>query len=131
MWYLVKPPLTDSSYDERARQTLSSLSSQVQTARLWGRELADGHTPLLTARVGLEEVSVDATGNVDQFAAYQPPSGRSDLRDHVDSLGDRVVTALGALRTEALAGDRDAVVHDAGELDDLVRELDDLKKTIG
>lgn len=131
MWYLVKPPLTDSAYDERARQTLSSLSSQVQTARLWGRELGSGNTPLLTARVGLEEVSADASGYVNQFSNYQPPGGRRELRDRVDSLGRRVASRLDSLRVEAQSGDLDSVVRDASKLDALLGDLTDLRSTMG
>lgn len=87
LWYVVWPPRTDAGYRHQAARTVQSFRSQVATAELWGRELDRDHTYLTTASVAVAETEFDATLTVNQFSAYQPPSGLEPLRADVASLG--------------------------------------------
>lgn len=123
-WYLVMPPVTDSGYRHQARQTLSSLRSQLATAEIWGRQLDLDRSPLPTVQTGLDEMESDATATLDQFAAYQPTAGQEQIREQVTSIGDDVVAALGQLRVAARSGDRSAVVTQASDLKTLLNRVD-------
>ncbi|MFI7585464.1 hypothetical protein ACIB24_00140 [Spongisporangium articulatum] len=124
VWYTAAPPLTAQGYRHEARQTLSSFSSQLATAQLWGRELQAGRSPLRTTRTGLAELETDAGGTLNRFAAYEPVGGQTELRSQVVTLGDQVEERLAQLRIAARAGRTGDVVQEAAGLDELRTRTD-------
>lgn len=128
LWYTVWPPRTEQGYRGQAHQTVAKFRSEVATAWLWGREVAADRTFSTTASVGLAEMEADATGNLDQFSAYQPPSDLRPLRADVVTLGDDVVSSLAALRIAARDGNADEVVALAGQLDGLLDHIDRVER---
>lgn len=129
LWYLQAPPRGVEAYRERAADTVQTLRSQVQTARLWSGEVQAGRVTRPAATVAFREAEEDAEAVASQFAGYVPPPEAEPLRESVTSLSNEVTAALAALRFVAERGEWERLGQQTAPLDDIVRRLERLAAT--
>lgn len=106
---------------------MGELASQIQTARLWSRQLERDRTLLATVRVAFRETDEDTSKAVAGFAALSPPEGTDALRDRVLQQGDRAQTVLAELRIALDRGRSQEVVDRRDELRDVGEDLASLR----
>ncbi len=129
LWYVSAPPRSPDTYRERAAKTAATLSSQVQTARIWVRSSEDGEVTRQAATVGLREAEADANKAASKFETYDPPRGLVDLRSRVSSLAADVTDSLATLRIATAHEQWSQLPRLAEPLERLVNRLDELEKT--
>jgi hypothetical protein len=130
LWYSQAPPRTAVAYRKEAVHTLEYLRSQVNTARIWVRELDDNDTFLPAASVAFHEVETDGRTTVSRFAGYDPPAGLDRLHFRVSMLGYEVVAALERLRIHAHRSDVAAATRMSRPLDRSTAELEGLMRQV-
>jgi hypothetical protein len=130
VWYVQAPPRTVGDYRERTSMTVESLRSQVQTARLWVREVQAGRVTRRAAVVAFREAEGDAVSAVSRFAPWDPPGDTRDLRPDVARLAGEVTEALAELRLAAEDERWNALPGLATPLPGLAERLDRLARRI-
>ncbi len=101
LWWVQHPPRTDKGYRDRAVETVESLRSDVETARLWTEQIAKGRVTRGAASIAFEEASSGAQSTASQFEAWIPPAGMGDLRTSVSDAASSVTDTLGRLHVAA------------------------------
>ena len=101
VWYVAAPPRTVGDYRERSVMTLETLRSQVETARLWTRAIANDRVTRQAATVAFREAEEDASAAASEFAAWDPRGDTRALRSTITTLGSDVVDSLAKLRIAA------------------------------
>ncbi len=124
VWYVQAPPRTAGDYRERAAMAAETLRSQVETARLWVRELEAGRATRRAAVVGFREAEADAEAAASEFAGFDPRGDTREIRSDLTALGAQVTDALGQLRIAAQDGRWNALPALAGPLPELARRLE-------
>lgn len=124
VWYVQAPPRTEGDYRERAALAAETLRSQVQTGRLWVRELEEGRVTRQAAAVAFREAEGDAESAASEFAAFDPRGDTRETRSRVMELAARVTDALGQLRIASQDGRWDALPSLAAPLPGLARRLE-------
>lgn len=131
VWWGIHPPGHESAYRHESAQTLKTLGSQVETARLWVDGLGDGSVTRPAVLVALTETDTDADTRTSSYASLEPPDPESrDVRRRVTSLADEVVAALGELRVAARAGRWHEVLAAEQDLERLGRRLGRLQRSV-
>lgn len=128
LWYVLAPPGTAGDYRERASLTAETLRSQVQTARIWVRELGEGNATRRAATVAFREAEADAVAAGSEFGRWDPAVGTVGLRSDVTRLAGDVVSALAELRIAAENERWDALARLARPLPGLAHELEQLAR---
>lgn len=128
LWFVHAPPRSPGAYREQAANTVEKLRSQVQSARLWVREVEAGRVLHPSATVGFQEAESDANKAVSEFEGYDPPKRTRDLRTAVSSLGTETTTALAELRIAAHRGEWQHLRSVAAPLAGLSARLDALQQ---
>ncbi len=124
LWYVEAPPRTVGDYRERTAMTAEALRSQVETARLWVRELEDGNATREAATVAFREAERDATAAAAEFAAWDPRGGTRGIRSDLTTVASDVTDALAELRIAAEDGRWDKVAALAEPLPGLAERLE-------
>ena len=128
LWYVQAPPRSAGAYRERAVMTTETLRSQVQTARIWLRALADDKSTRPAATVGFREAEEDAHKAASAFERYDPPTGTDALRARVTSLAGEVTDCLAQVRIAAHRGEWRQLQQRRDPLAELSRRLEGLKQ---
>ena len=126
LWYLQAPPRSVEAYRERAADTAETLRSQVQTARLWSREVQGGRATRQAAAVAFREAEEDAEATASEFARYVPPQETEELRTALTSLAHEVTDALAELRFVAERGEWEQLEQQSVPLEPLAQRLERL-----
>jgi hypothetical protein len=130
LWYVNAPPRSPAAYRERAATTVATLRSQVQTARMWAREVGVGRATHPAAKVGLEEAEEDAAAAAASFERLDPPAGTREARVRVTAAAGEVGDVLAALRIAAHDGAWGDVQAAASALLGLAARLEALRHQV-
>jgi hypothetical protein len=130
LWYGHAPPRSAGAYRRQAVTTVDLLSSQVNTARLWIREVRDGRVTRPAASVAFREAEDDARATAERFAGYDS-AGSGDLRERVQPVAEDAVEALAAVRIATHGGDWQRLGDLDGGLSQVGRRLAELGRELG
>lgn len=129
VWWGIHPPRTEDAYRREAASTLQLLRSDVETANLWLTSHAEDKVTGPATEVALTETEADANARASSFSSYQPPAADLvEVRSQVLTLSDEVVSTLGVIRVDALAGRWNEAVAARTDLERLAGELRDLQR---
>lgn len=125
----VGPSRTDSDYQSKASNTISSAASAVQTARVAVVAERKGNAPGTYLSVILGESEETVSGVQGQFDSVQPPSTNGDkLRTKVDGLLTQADDVLSQLRIAVRRGQLDRLAKIAEPLDKLSQQMDQFEQ---
>lgn len=131
MWWGIHPPRSEHAYRREAASTLQLLRSDVETTQLWLTSHAEDKVTTPATEVALTETETDANARSSSYSSYQPPArDLVEVRSKVLTLADEVVSTLGEIRVDALAGRWDEAVTARTDLERLAGELRDLQREV-
>jgi hypothetical protein len=121
----VLPARSFEAFEGKAVESAKTASGAVATARLSAREASSGKLTAAYTSVAMADAEKDANGAQSSFDSIQPPDKRSDaVRDHLDRLLSRAVSAISQLRIEARRGHLAGLERRAQDLGPVERRLE-------
>ncbi|HZP28584.1 MAG TPA: hypothetical protein VFC99_06505 [Acidimicrobiia bacterium] len=125
----VLPARSSAAFEGKAVESAKTAAGAVATARLCARQASSGKLTAAFASVTMADAEKDANDAQSSFDSIQPPDHRSDrLRDRLDSILSKAVSALARLRIDARRGHLAQLEHRARALQTIAKRLEQFQQ---